>query len=48
MKDQIKFMCELNKISYTKEFIDYVYEKKLKSFSGGILKTLKEEFNKNK
>ena len=46
MKEQIKFICELNKINYTEEFIDFVYNKHLKEFSGEILKNLKKEFEK--
>ena len=44
MKEQIRFICQLNKIDYTEEFIDFVYNKHLKEFSGEILKKLKKEF----
>lgn len=48
VKNQIRFMCKFNNISVNEEFVDFVYNKSLSSFSGVILKQLKEEFNLSK
>ena len=44
--EQIKFMCKLFDIQYEDDFIEFVYNKRLKFFSGENLKQLKEEYLK--
>ena len=44
MREQIEFICELFNIEYTKDFIDFVYNKKLPYFSGELIKKLKKDF----
>lgn len=46
IKEQIKFMCQLNNIKYDANFINFVYNKHLDGFSGEILKRLLVEYNK--
>lgn len=44
MREQIEFVCKVNNIEYTKEFIDFVYNKKLPYFSGELIKKIKKDF----
>lgn len=44
--DMIKFMCRLDKIPCSDEFINFVLDKGVNSYSGEILKNLKAEFDK--
>lgn len=44
VKEQIRFVCKSCDISYTKDFIDFVYNKHLPYFSGELLKELKKDF----
>lgn len=48
VKAQIIFICDLNKIEHDGDFIDFVYNKHLKEYSGEIIKKLRKEYKEEK